>query len=375
MALVGIAAARARRGAARRALCRCGRRRRARGAPRRARLDCRRRRRRGDACRDWNLVVVLRGVDGPADSGALAEPVGYANGVAILCVVGLVLLPRLPRPALVAALPLAADLVKQASTGALAALAAALLGVRCSSTRPRLRPLVGSRSSSGSRSRRSRSAATFRSQYWRVAVRRGERASGRGLGAGTFSTGGCEKRHVPFSTQEAHALYLETLAELGPVGLALLLAALAVPLAAAVRIREPALAAALSRTTSERPSTSTGSSPASRSPRSCSARPPSCTRRRRGRNPRASRCRSCDADGGGASRLRGRCTARVGAGCAPRHRIGAVAEARAHSASRRSRAAWGVIGDAESTPPPIAARSRSTRTTGACGPARERLER
>ena len=71
----------------------------------------------------WNLVVVLRGVDGPADSGALAEPVGYANGVAILCVVGLVLLPRLPRPALLAALPLAADLAKQASTGALAALA------------------------------------------------------------------------------------------------------------------------------------------------------------------------------------------------------------------------------------------------------------
>ena len=89
----------------------------------------------------WNLVVVLRGVDGPPDAGALAEPVGYANGVAILCVVGLALLPRLPRPALVAALPLAADLAKQASTGALAALAAALLAYLFL-TRPRLRPLV-----------------------------------------------------------------------------------------------------------------------------------------------------------------------------------------------------------------------------------------
>ena len=36
---------------------------------------------------------------------------------------------------------------------------------------------------------------------------------------------------------DAHNLYLETLAELGPLGLALLLAALAVPIAAAVRAR------------------------------------------------------------------------------------------------------------------------------------------
>ena len=50
---------------------------------------------------------------------------------------------------------------------------------------------------------------------------------------------------MPLSTQEAHSLYLETLAELGPIGLALLLAAFALPLAAAVRAREPAFAAAL----------------------------------------------------------------------------------------------------------------------------------
>src|SRR5205085_10550675 len=40
---------------------------------------------------------------------------------------------------------------------------------------------------------------------------------------------------------DAHSLYLETLAELGPVGLALLAVALAAPLAAAVRARRRTL--------------------------------------------------------------------------------------------------------------------------------------
>src|SRR5206468_2557033 len=52
-------------------------------------------------------------------------------------------------------------------------------------------------------------------------------------------------RTVPQQTQEAHSLYLETVAELGPLGLALLLVALAAPLVAAVRIGEPGVAAAL----------------------------------------------------------------------------------------------------------------------------------
>ncbi len=56
-------------------------------------------------------------------------------------------------------------------------------------------------------------------------------------------------RTTPHSTAEAHSLYLETLAELGPVGLLAVLVALGVPLAAALRLRRtawgPALLAAL----------------------------------------------------------------------------------------------------------------------------------
>jgi hypothetical protein len=190
----------------------------------------------------WNLVVIASGAS--SDTGAASEPVGYANSVAILCVVGLVLLPRLPRPALVAALPLAADLAKQASTGALAALTAALLAY-LALTRPRLRPIVAVVVVVGLALSPFAFRGHVRSQYWRVAVDAANAHPLAGSGAGTFSNWWLEERSVPLSTQEAHSLYLETLAELGPLGLALLLAALAVPLAAAVRIKEPALAAAL----------------------------------------------------------------------------------------------------------------------------------
>jgi hypothetical protein len=192
----------------------------------------------------WNLFVVLRGVGRPGDSGALAGPVGYANGLALLCVLGLVLLPMLPRPALLAAIPLAADLATQSSTGAYAALAAAVLAYAFMA-RPRLRPLVAVAVVAGLALSPFALRGHVRGRYWRVAVQEANAHPVAGSGAGTFSNWWLEERRVPLSTQEAHSLYLETLAELGPLGLALLLATLAVPLAAAVRVREPALAAAL----------------------------------------------------------------------------------------------------------------------------------
>jgi hypothetical protein len=42
---------------------------------------------------------------------------------------------------------------------------------------------------------------------------------------------------------DAHSLYVETLAELGPIGLVLLAVALSVPIVAAVRVRDDPLAA------------------------------------------------------------------------------------------------------------------------------------
>jgi len=58
-----------------------------------------------------------------------------------------------------------------------------------------------------------------------------------GSGAGTFAVWWFQHRQVRIAVQDVHNLYLETLAELGPVGLLLLVAALVVPLIAAVRAR------------------------------------------------------------------------------------------------------------------------------------------
>jgi hypothetical protein len=56
-----------------------------------------------------------------------------------------------------------------------------------------------------------------------------------GAGAGTFWQLWLEEREEPFSARDAHGLYVETLGELGVVGLVLLAAALVAPLAAGRR--------------------------------------------------------------------------------------------------------------------------------------------
>ncbi len=58
-----------------------------------------------------------------------------------------------------------------------------------------------------------------------------------GAGAGSYERYYLIHRTTTQQVQDAHSLYLETLAELGPIGLALLLAFLALPLVAAVRMR------------------------------------------------------------------------------------------------------------------------------------------
>ena len=58
-----------------------------------------------------------------------------------------------------------------------------------------------------------------------------------GSGAGTFERYWLAHRPAGQKVRDAHNLYLQTLAELGPIGLVLLLTAFAIPLAAAVRAR------------------------------------------------------------------------------------------------------------------------------------------
>ena len=76
-----------------------------------------------------------------------------------------------------------------------------------------------------------------RAGYWRVAAQEVDDHPLLGGGAGSFARYWELLRPSGLGALNAHNLYLETLAELGPVGLALLLAALAVPFVAVRRAR------------------------------------------------------------------------------------------------------------------------------------------
>lgn len=76
-----------------------------------------------------------------------------------------------------------------------------------------------------------------RADYWRVAWREVRADPWLGGGAGSYERYWHRYRPTAFEAENAHNLYLETLAELGPVGLALLVAFLAVPFLAAIRNR------------------------------------------------------------------------------------------------------------------------------------------
>ena len=75
----------------------------------------------------------------------------------------------------------------------------------------------------------------FRPWYWHVAWEEFSAAPVAGRGAGTFELAWLEEQPIPESVLDAHSLYVETLAELGLVGLGLLALALAPPLLAAFR--------------------------------------------------------------------------------------------------------------------------------------------
>jgi O-antigen ligase len=85
-----------------------------------------------------------------------------------------------------------------------------------------------------------------RTTQWEVAWRDAKTHSLLGSGAGTFERVWAKGRPLPSRVRDAHNLYLETLAELGPFGLALLAGALGLPIVAGLRRRrEPLVFAAL----------------------------------------------------------------------------------------------------------------------------------
>ena len=80
-------------------------------------------------------------------------------------------------------------------------------------------------------------SSSGRTSLWHVAWLEVKAHPLGGGGAGSYARYYLVHRTDTQQVQDAHSLYLETLAELGPVGLVLLLAALALPLVAAVRMR------------------------------------------------------------------------------------------------------------------------------------------
>jgi tetratricopeptide (TPR) repeat protein len=92
-------------------------------------------------------------------------------------------------------------------------------------------------------------SGTWRSSLWKAAWHEAQAHPLLGDGAGAYEQYWLANRTTALDVQDAHNLYLETLAELGPVGVALLLALLGVPFIAAFRARRhplvPAAAAAL----------------------------------------------------------------------------------------------------------------------------------
>jgi O-antigen ligase len=84
-----------------------------------------------------------------------------------------------------------------------------------------------------------------RADYWRVAWSQASSHPWLGSGAGTYDLYWTRERPVPVGALDAHNVYLETLAELGPLGLLLLAGLLATPLLALGRARHvPGVAAA-----------------------------------------------------------------------------------------------------------------------------------
>jgi O-antigen ligase len=210
----------------------------------------------------------------PATGQPLSGPLGYWNALAILCVIALLLAlglasgsyPRTVRLAALLCVPvLGVTLYLTHSRGALLGFGAGLLAlafvhpllagrrrviavglaavavagviagaVRAGGPTELLGHTVGAfRAPPASHGRHSERLLTlsgnFRSDYWHVAWRQYGAHPLLGSGSGTFDLYWYRNRNTIYGAREAHNLYLETLAELGPVGLVLLAATLLVP--------------------------------------------------------------------------------------------------------------------------------------------------
>jgi O-antigen ligase len=188
----------------------------------------------------------------PFEGTLLQEPLGYANALGGMAAIGLVVAIVLALRYRPRAVPLALGvlfLVTLALTesrgGWLAALAGTAVAVPLALGRRRLALAAAGAAGfalvvalavpAGSLADEAAARGGDRAWYWHVAWEEAAAAPVVGRGAGSFELAWLERQPVPVSVRDAHSLYLETLAELGLVGLCLLLLALAPPLVAAFR--------------------------------------------------------------------------------------------------------------------------------------------
>lgn len=198
----------------------------------------------------------------PFEGTLLHEPIGYANGLGALAAIGLVvvltLLVRERRlwgaQVSLAALFAATLLLTGSRAGIAAAALGGAVGLALARDRIRMARLLVAAAGlvlvlalalpAGSLANDLAERGGFRPLYWNVAWEDVRDSPLIGRGAGTFDLSWLERRPIDADVQDAHTLYLETLAELGIVGVALLLLALAPPLVRALQgTRTPAAAA------------------------------------------------------------------------------------------------------------------------------------
>jgi O-antigen ligase len=210
------------------------------------------------------LDRFLRGEVDPFEGTLLVEPVGYANALGLLAAISLILSLGLAASAgrgrtllLLASCLMVVALFLTESRGAWLALACGLLvlalfhlGRWRVMTRRRLRSASVVAGAAVAVALTSvavlspRSALGDRLEYWDAALEDANDHRLLGSGAGSFDVYWHEYGNPSIHVRDAHSLYLETLAELGVLGLALVLVLVAIPFFALLRDDGPIVAAA-----------------------------------------------------------------------------------------------------------------------------------
>ena len=202
----------------------------------------------------WALGDKIFGHSPPRLEG----PIGYTNGLGLVAAIGILLALR-RSPVVLTLAVFVPTLVLTYSRGAWVALGAGVLVIVAIALRTRPRALVAlgamcviavvaalflghhSQATGGS-SRLASLSSNGRGQYWHAALDEVRAHPALGGGAGTWSRYWLLRRPDANGALDAHSLYLETLAELGPIGLLLLVGALLIPLRHA--LRDPTVAGA-----------------------------------------------------------------------------------------------------------------------------------